>query len=313
MKILILGAGGFVGHHLINYIKEEKEWNIAATILPTENKLDNVENFELDILDEHSVKNIIARVNPDYIVHLAAQSSVALSWQKPGMTVDINVKGTINVLEAAKKLENPSRILLVGSGEEYGHILPAETPIKENNNLRPGNVYAATKACQNMIGKIYADAYGIDIMMVRAFNHIGAGQSPIFVVSDFCKQVAEIEKGLHEPVICVGNLLVKRDFTDVRDVVKAYILLLEKGKKGEIYNVGSGQAVEIKAVLNIILSLAKTNISVEVDEKKFRPIDVPVIEADNTKLKQVTGWKQEISLDDTIEETLNYWREFLAN
>lgn len=174
--------------------------------------------------------------------------------------------------------------------------------------VRPGNIYAATKACQNMIGNIYAKAYDMDIMMVRAFNHIGPTQAPMFVVADFCRQVAEIEKGLREPVMYVGNLSAERDFTDVRDVVRAYALLVQKGKAGETYNVGSGHAVSIQEILDLILSLSGSEIRVEVDSNKLRPVDVPIIEADTGKLKAATGWEQTIPLRQTIEETLDYWR-----
>ena len=222
--------------------------------------------------------------------------------------MDVNVKGSLNVLDAVRELDYRPRILLIGSGEEYGHVRPTEVPIQEDNVLRPGNIYAATKACQNMIGSIYARAYNMDIMMVRAFNHVGPNQAPIFVVADFCKQVAEIEKGLREPMMRVGNLSAKRDFSDVRDVVRAYALLLEHGKSGESYNVGSGKAVEIQHILDLILANAKVPVTVEVDRERLRPVDVPIIEADVKKLVDCTGWKREIPLEQTIKETLEYWR-----
>jgi GDP-4-dehydro-6-deoxy-D-mannose reductase len=159
-----------------------------------------------------------------------------------------------------------------------------------------------------MIGKIYADAYKMDIIMVRAFNHIGPKQSPLFVIADFCKQVAEIEKGLREPLIKVGNLSARRDFTDVRDVVKAYVELIQKGRSGETYNVGSGKAIAISEILDLTLSFAKTQISYEIDPEKLRPIDVPIIEANVTKLIECTGWERQFTLKKTIEETLEYWR-----
>ena len=211
-------------------------------------------------------------------------------------------------MDAVRELFYKPRVLLIGSGEEYGYIKPEETPISEDNLLRPGNIYAATKACQNMIGSIYAKAYDMDLMMVRAFNHIGPGQAPLFVVSDFCKQVAEIEKGIREPVIMVGNLAAKRDFTDVRDVVKAYVKLIKQGSPGETYNVGSGSAQEIRQILEKVIAMSDVDIKVETDPNKIRPVDVPIIEADITKLNTLTGWKPEISVEQTICETLDYWR-----
>lgn len=211
-------------------------------------------------------------------------------------------------MDAVRELYYKPRILVIGSGEEYGHIKEGETPISEETVLRPGNIYAATKACQNMIGSIYAKAYDMEMMLVRAFNHVGPGQAPLFVVSDFCKQTAEIEKGMKEPVIHVGNLSARRDFTDVRDVVRAYALLVMKGTAGETYNVGSGNAMAIQDILDMIVGMSSADIAVEIDKNKIRPVDVPVIEADITKINRETGWKPVISIEQTIRETLDYWR-----
>ena len=234
---------------------------------------------------------------------------MSVAWKNPGLTIDINVKGSVNLMDAVRELFYKPRVLLIGSGEEYGHIREGETPIKEDNYLRPGNIYAATKVCQNMIASIYTQAYDMQLMMVRAFNHIGPCQSPIFVISDFCKQVAEIEAGKKEPVMYVGNLAAKRDFTDVRDVVRAYALLVQKGTPGETYNVGSGHAHELRETLDLIISFSPREIRVEIDPNKIRPVDVPIIEADITKLNAATGWKPQIPLEQTIQETLDYWRE----
>ena len=308
MKALIVGGAGFVGSYLIDHLRDECKWSISVTKMQHESIIKDVEIFNLNILIKEDIVNLLKEVRPDYIFHLAAQSSVALSWKNPALTIDVNVKGAVNLLDAVRELEYKPRILLIGSGEEYGHIKQEETPITENNATRPGNVYAATKVAQNLIGAIYSEAYDMDIVMVRAFNHIGPNQAPIFVVADFCKQVAEIEKGLKEPVIKVGNLSAKRDFTDVRDVVRAYALLVQKGKSGETYNVGSGKAIAIEEILKMIISLTDSDISVEVDKNKLRPVDVPIIEADVTKLTYATGWHRNIKLEETIADTLNYWR-----
>ena len=269
----------------------------------------NVKEYNLDILDKESIVSLLFEIRPDYIFHLAAQSSVGLAWKNPCLTIDVNIKGSVNVMDAVRELYYKPRVILIGSGEEYGHINAGETPIKEENMIRPGNIYAATKVCQNMIGNIYAQAYDMELMMVRAFNHIGPTQAPMFVVADFCKQVAEIEKGIREPVIYVGNLEAQRDFTDVRDVVRAYAMLIDKGKSGETYNVGSGHAVSIREILDLIILLSNQVIKVEIDPNKLRPIDVPIIEADTTKLRELTGWEPEITLEQTIKETLDYWRK----
>ena len=307
-KGLVIGAAGFVGKYLIDEMQADG-MEVFATKLPHE-KLDQVHAsvYDLDIMDKEAIVGLLFEIRPDYIFHLAAQSSVGLAWKNPGLTVDVNIKGSINVMDAIRELFYKPRVLLIGSGEEYGHILPGETPITEENALRPGNIYAATKACQNMIGNIYSKAYDMELVMVRAFNHIGPGQAPMFVVSDFCKQVVEIEKGLREPGMKVGNLAARRDFTDVRDVVKAYVKLIQWGKSGETYNVGSGNAQEIRSVLNLIISKSTADISVEIDPNKLRPVDVPIIEADIAKLNRLTGWLPQIPLEQTIQETLDYWR-----
>lgn len=307
-KGLVIGAAGFVGNYLINEMHANGMESYATKL--SHEKFENpyAKVYDLDIMDKEAIVSLLFEVQPDYIFHLAAQSSVGLAWKNPALTVDVNIKGSINVMDAVRELFYKPRVLLIGSGEEYGYIRPGETPIQEENALRPGNIYAATKVCQNMIGNIYSKAYDMELMMVRAFNHIGPGQAPMFVVSDFCKQVAEIEKGLREPVMMVGNLAAKRDFTDVRDVVKAYVKLVAMGQAGETYNVGSGNAQEIRQILDLIVSMSDKDIRVEVDPNKIRPVDVPIIEADITKLNQLTGWKPEIPLKQTIQETLDYWR-----
>ena len=309
MKALVVGGGGFVGPYLVRHLKDELGYEVTVTKTEKETlAMDGAVVKNLDILDKNQISELLNEEKPDYLFHLAAKSSVAYSWKNPTLTVDVNIKGCVNLLEAVKDADEKPRVLLIGSGEEYGHIKKDECPIIEDNVLRPGNIYAATKSCQNMLGKIYSDAYGLDIMMVRAFNHIGPNQTPVFVVADFCKQVADIEKGKQEPVIYVGNLSAKRDFTDVRDVVKAYALLVKGGKRGETYNVGRGHAVAIEDILKEIVSMSDKDIEVKVDEKKLRPVDVPIIEPDIEKIKKEVGWEPVIELRQTLEETLEYWR-----
>lgn len=308
MKALIIGAAGFVGGYLAKHLQRDCGWSVSVTKLEQETFcMEDAAVYNLDILDGEAVQQLLFQIEPDYIFHLAAQSSVAFSWKNPDLTVDINIKGCISVLEAARKLKKQPRILLVGSGEEYGIGCIGQFSEKETV-LHPQNIYAATKACQNMLGTIYAHAYQMEIILVRAFNHIGPKQSPIFVVSDFCRQVAEMEAGKREPVLLVGNLAAKRDFTDVRDIVRAYGMLIQKGKAGETYNVGSGKAVAIQEILEKILQLSQKEIRVECDQNKLRPLDLPVMEADIRKLQEVTGWKPQILLEDTIKDILEDWR-----
>jgi len=307
MKALIIGVAGFVGKHLVNELLNSK-WYVCGTKLPTESTDLDIPVFGLDILDAASVKGLLKKVNPDCIFHLAAQSSVAISWKQPALTVDVNIKGAVNVLEAVREKENPPRVLLIGSGEEYGYVLPEDLPICENTPLRPGNIYAGTKSAQGQLGQIYARAYGLEIVIVRAFNHIGPGQTDTFVVPAFCKQVAEIEAAGGKGTIKVGNLEAKRDFTDVRDIVRAYRLLADKGKTGEIYNVGSGISVSIAEILDLVLSLSAAEIQTEQDPQRMRLSDTPEIRANISKLTTCTGWKPAIKLTDTLNEILNEWR-----
>ncbi len=310
MKAMIIGAAGFVGGYLIHQLEAHENWELHATKLPHEEvKAAGCQVHDLNIMNPSEICTLLDQIRPDYIFHLAAQSSVAVSWKNPALTVDINIKGTLNLLDVIRDLSDYApRILLIGSGEEYGFIHTDETPVHEEVTPRPGNIYAATKACQNMLGSIYARAYGMHIISVRAFNHIGPNQTPIFVAADFCKQVADIEAGRHAPVMRVGNLSAMRDFTDVRDVVRAYDLLIQKGIPGETYNVGSGHAVTIQSLLDTILSLSEKEIRVETDPARLRPSDIPIIEADISKLTACTGWLPQIPLQTTLLETLNYWR-----
>ena len=311
MKSLIIGGAGFVGEYLAKHLLALGQ-EVSVTKIPSQETVPaGVSVYDLDILDQEQILKVLQKTQPDTVFHLAAQSSVAVSWNQPQMTADINIKGSINILEALRRYEKHPRVLLVGSGEEYGQILPRETPVREDNTLRPGNLYAVTKACQNMVGRIYAQAYGMDLIMVRPFNHIGPNQSPVFVAADFCRQAAQIETGKKEPVIRVGNLSAKRDFTDVRDVVRAYAMLVDRGLAGETYNIGSGHAVAIRDILKVILEQSAAKIRVEVDEKKLRPVDVPMMEADIRKLQEATGWEPQIRLEQTVGEMLEYWRKVI--
>ena len=310
MNVLVTGAGGFVGKYLIQQLQTENK-NVFAVKLPHETlSIKNVTVSDLNFLDGDSVKTYLEKYRPDEIYHLVAQSSVAVSWKEPQKTVDVNIKGTLYLLDAVRTIENyHPKILLIGSGEEYGFPLDGSKAIDESEPLKPVNIYAVTKVCQNMIGAVYAKAYGLNIIMVRAFNHIGAGQSSIFVASDFAKQIAEMEAGLQPPVMKVGNLSAKRDFSDVRDVVRAYTLLMAHGTAGMTYNVGSGHAVSIQELLDILISFSEISVTVKQDKQKMRPVDVPLIEADISRLRNDTGWKPLYSLKDTLYSVLEYQRQ----
>lgn len=307
MRSLIIGAAGFVGYYLANELLNNGD-EVYCTKLNHE-KIDNskAKVVDLDICDAMAVKTVLAEVKPDAIYHLAAQSSVALSWKRPALTAQINIVGTINVLEAAREIVPEARILLVGSSEEYGPI-NLDRQIKEDDISNPKNIYALTKLSVEHLGKMYAQAYKMNIFMTRSFNHIGPRQIPQFVVADFASQVAKIEAGEQEPIIRVGNLESYRDFTDVRDIVCAYRIIVNKSQTGEVYNVGSGHAIKIRDILDLLLSESKVKISVEIDKSRFRPIDIKKIEANVSKIESL-GWTRRYAIKDTIIDVLNYFRK----
>lgn len=307
MKALIIGAAGFVGGYLAHHLKYDLGWETVLTKLPAENIDGDYESHDLDILRQEDISALLECVKPDVIFHLAAQSSVALSWKNPRLTAMINVEGCIDLLEAVRNIKDfQPKILLIGSGEEYGYLPEGVSLVSENTPINPGNPYAATKAAQNMLGTLYARSYGMDIVMVRAFNHIGKGQLPQFVAADFCRQAAEIKAGIRENIIRTGNLSAKRDFTDVRDVVRAYGLLALHGKSGETYNVGSGKSISIEELLREIIALSGCDIRHETDPARMRPSDIPEIRADIAKLQRDTGWTPEIPLSDTLREMIDH-------
>ena len=313
MKYLILGAAGFVGAYAIRQLAADG--TVHATKLTQEQIAPDCEALctvhDLDILDAEAVTALLTAIRPDCILHLAAQSSVSVSWKQPQLTADINIKGTINLLEAARTLPSQPRILLIGSSEEYGALKPEQIPVTEETALHPANIYAATKAAAEQLASLYIRAYGMEIVMVRAFNHFGPEQRPVFVAADFCKQAVEIENGLHEPVIRTGNLSAKHDFTDVRDIVRAYAMLLKKGKAGTVYNVGSGSAIAASDILDMIREQCRVPFSVETDPAKLRPVDVPVIAADISRLQADTGWSPQISPAQTVSDMLETERRHL--
>ncbi len=305
-KILITGGMGFVGKYLTESLKENE-----VHITRLENESDYTNSHVLDICSADEVNKLIDEIKPDIIYHLAGQSSVAVSWKNPQLTVDVNIKGAVNLLEAVRNYSPDSKVILIGSSEEYG-VMNCES-VSENCTSSPNNIYAVTKYSQEMFGQIYFKAYGLKTIMTRSFNHMGAGQSDIFVISDFCHQAVKIEKGIQSPVIKTGDISVMRDFTDVKDIVKAYIKLAEYGKFGEVYNVGSGKATKISDILDIIIKTVGINITIEKDVERFRPSDVPKIQADISKIQADTGWRPEISLENTIKDIIDYWRNYEGN
>lgn len=306
MRALITGIDGFVGGYLVEHLKQ-KGCQVYGTTILEEYVLSDVEIFPMDLLNKKQVDNVIKHIKPDQIYHLAGQSAVGASWDNPTLTMSINVNGTLNLLDAVRVYSKESKVLIVGSSDEYGPVKPEDCPIKEEQPLNPVSPYGISKVTQEQIAKLYSMVYDMQIIMVRPFNHIGPKQGLNFVVSDFASKIAEIEKGA-QPIIKVGNLEAYRDFTDVRDIVNGYYLLMEKGHVGEIYNIGSNKPIKIRDILDQLINLSTHNIEIILDETRFRPADVPLVQCDNSKIKNHTGWDMVNNIQQTLEDTLNYWR-----
>lgn len=313
-KVLITGIAGFAGSHLAELLLSQGH-EVYGLCRPR-SKTDHIESIksklhleDADLLDSHSLYTTIARIKPDYIFHLAAQSFVPTSWVSPSVTLEVNVVGSANIFEAVRQVGINPVIQIACSSEEYGLVHADEIPIKETNPLRPLSPYAVSKVAMDYLGYQYHRSYGLNIVRTRGFNHTGPRRGETFVTSNFAKQIAMIEKGKQEPVIHVGNLEAQRDWTDVRDMVGGYLVAVQKCDPGEVYNICSGKAVKVADMLNLLLSYSKMKVETKEDPARMRPSDVPVLVGDNTKFVQKTGWKPEIPFEKTMEDLLNYWRE----
>jgi len=310
---LITGITGFVGSHLAEYLLKEG-MEVYGTVR-WRSRLDNIEHIKndlhlvnADMRDGHSLERVITESRPDYVFHLASQSFVPMSWWAPADTMETNVIGTVHLFEAIRKSDTDPKIQVAGSSEEYGMVYPDDLPIKETNPLRPLSPYGVSKVAQDKLSYQYYKSYGLKIVVTRAFNHTGPKRGDVFVTSSFAKQIAEIEKG-KEPIIYVGNLDARRDFSDVRDIVGAYRLALEKCEFGEVYNICSEKARTIREMLDLLLSMTSKRIEVKQDPSRMRPSDVEVLQGDCSKFKKQTGWEPRTPFEITMEDLLNYWRE----
>jgi len=316
MRVLITGASGFVGGYLIDHLVEQNpEAEIFGTYcgdLPAGGRCDPASMHELDLRSAEDVAALLRDVRPDVIFHLAAQSFVPRSWEKPAETLEINLLGTAHLFEGARALETCPTIHVAGSSEIYGIVERSALPVREDQLLRPMSPYAVSKASTDLLAYQYAVSRRLPIFRTRAFNHTGPGQREQFVAPSFAKQVAAIEAGAAEPVIRVGDLSPVRDFLDVRDVVRAYLLLAEKATPGEAYNVASGRGVAIQEILDTLLSVAAVEVKVEIDPERLRPAEMQEMFGDVSKLRHTTGWEPEFSLRDTLSDLLDEWRAFYA-
>jgi len=308
VRILITGATGFVGRHLWDHLQQSQPDAVlhGTTFM---NAPQSSAYTEIDLKDAAAVLALLDQLRPQAIYHLAGQAFVPRSFSNPWETLENNIRGQVNLLQACHELKLECRVLIVSSAEIYGRISPTDLPLQESAPLQPVNPYSVSKATQDLMALQYHLCYGLPIVRARPFNHIGPGQSEHFVATAFAMQIARIENGLQEPIIRVGNLSAERDFTDVRDIVRAYHLLMEHGQPGEAYNIASGKAYSAQTLLNTLLSYSSVQVAIEQDEARLRPVDTPLIIGDYRKLHAITAWQPHMSFEDTLRDVLDDCRQ----
>lgn len=317
MRVLVTGAGGFVGRHLVRELDNAGYEVLATDIVGSDVDFDGEGYSErvtfgrLDLGDMKGLENLLEEFSPGAVYHLAAQSSAARSFEEPRETLETNIFGTFNLLEAVRKSTGEAypRFLSVGSCEEYGRKGPEEMPLTERSPVEPVSPYAVSKAAQSMLALQYHSTYGIECMVTRSFSHTGPGQTVRFVLPAFAKQCAAIKAGLSEPLIRVGNLEVTRDFLDVRDVVRAYRLIAEKGRAGTVYNVSRGEGLSLGDALLTLGEKTGREVTTETDPDLLRPVDVPLLVGDNARLREQTGWAPSISNERMLGDLFEYWEK----
>lgn len=316
MKILITGISGFVARHFVEYLNSLGEpceilgiYNRNYPDISIEEMYPlNIKFEEVNLLEKQSVKRVISNFNPDYLLHLASLSSVAMSWQRPGELISSNTQIFINLIESVRELNAPCKFLSVGSAEEYGHINPESLPITENHPTVPVSPYGAARVLQNNLVGIYARNYGLNIFHTRSFNHIGPYQNENFVIGSFIKQIArQLRAGKKEITLVVGDIEVVRDFTDVRDVVRAYHALLLHGRRGETYNVCSNKRYKLRELIDLFSRLTGTTIKTVIDPNNFRPAENKELVGSYAKLHRETGWEPAIPIEKCLRDLLEYW------
>ncbi|HSD66531.1 MAG TPA: GDP-mannose 4,6-dehydratase [Vicinamibacteria bacterium] len=313
MKLLLTGAGGFVGGHLVDFLHAGRpDVEIHGVVLPhggvSWRAAAGARIVEADLNDPAAALAVVEEVRPEAILHLAGQASVHLSWLDPAGTLRTNVLGIVHLLDAVRRLGLRPPVLVVGSAEEYGPVAPEEMPIREDAPLRPASPYAVSKVAQGALALLYGPAGGLRVVLTRTFHHTGPGRGEAFAESSFARQIAEIEAGRRPPVLKVGNLDAVRDFADVRDVVRAYWMLLEKGEGGVVYNVCTGRGRRIRELLDVLLAASGARVEVSVDPERLRPSDVPAQVGDPARLRAATGWEPRIPLERTLRDLLDDWR-----
>lgn len=323
-KVLITGITGFVGSHLADYALTKdvkvyglKRWHLSK-LRNISHILDQIELVDADLTDPIGIAKIIRKIKPDWIFHLAAMSFVSPSWDHPTTYMNVNYNGTVNLLEGVRQANLPTRILLAGSAEEYGEVDKKDIPIVDRTFLQPVNPYAVSKIAQDLIGYVYYKSYGLNVIRTRAFNHEGPRRDNVFGISWYAYQIARIEKGLQKPIVRTGLRDDRRNFMHVKDLVKAYWLAIEKCKPGKLYLIGADEKVHVYTfdqALDMLIKMSTYRGSIKkvVDPEFVRPTSVPRLIADSQEFRRLTGWKPTISFEAILEETLNYWREFIKN
>ena len=311
-KIFITGCGGFVGRVLVQRLVADGH-EVSGIDRVGWDDFPGSTLLTGDLNDHNVVDDALNQIKPSAIVHLAAQASVRQSFDTPAETLAANTAPTLHILNYLRRTDTSVRLLAVGSADEYGTILPEFLPLREDTPIAPVSPYALAKSIQNQCCMLFAELYGTNVVITRSFNHTGAGQRDVFVLPSFARQVVEIKKGLKEPVLLVGNLEVKRDFLDVRDVCSAYIALLNKGRRGETYNVCSGESQSVRSILERMCEIADVEIEINIDPERLRPVDVPELRGDANKLRAETGWTPEFDMDDTLRSLLDYWDEIVKS
>lgn len=318
-RVLITGITGFVGSHLTDHLLENTKYKIFglkrvnSSILNIRHILEKITLVDGDLIDQTSLANVLRISQPDYIYHLGALSWVTPSWNMPAAYMQVNALGTINLFEALRITGHKPKILVSCTPEEYGDVSKENIPITEDTILAPVNLYASSKAAQEAVCQAYQASYNFKIIRTRAFNHEGPRRGSLGALSSFAYQIARIEKGLQHPVVEVGNLRAKRNFTDVRDMAEAYRLAMEKGVPGQLYLIGSDQIYTIKECLEMLIELSpmKKKIKIKVSLERVRPTELKILIGKFDKFEKLTNWKPKITFNQTLESILDYWRKYI--
>ena len=313
MRVLVTGGTGFVGEHLLRLLSQRRHTLFATYLIaPGGESPPGMELLACDLRERNQILEAVRHAQPQHVYHLAGLTSVTKSFTESRQVWNTNFWGTMNLLDAVRETVPKARVLLVGSSHCYGNVAAGRLPVNEDEPMAPDSPYAGSKAAADLLGYQYFRTWNLQVIRARPFNHTGPGQPPQFVCSDLARQAAEIEAGLRPPVLQVGNTRVQRDFSDVRDVVRGYELLLERGKPGEAYNIASGRAVSVAQIVSQLRKLCRRPFRVEVQQRRLRAGEAPRVYGSNRKFRRVTGWKPEYSLARTLQDVYTGWKTALA-